>query len=140
MHLENGLHQGSSLSPLLYILYTHDLIIQLLKTETGIKLGNGPNNLNPTNPQIIPCLMFVDDLITYSTSLIDLQKQLKVIQEYVFLTGTVININKSSLSSTEAIDDFIEMLNIAETLDLTIQELDIEEIFIHLGHKYNPHI
>jgi hypothetical protein len=99
-HLEAGLRQGSILSPLLYILYTSNLLENLEKTNTGIKIKT------PNDHKFIPAIMFVDDLETYATSMTDLITQLITINDFVTYSDSIINHKKSSISSTI---DFTEL-------------------------------
>jgi hypothetical protein len=119
--LLNGLRQGSVLSPVLYILYTVKLIRALEQTHTGLTLASGLK---------LPCLMFVDDLATFTNNMDEVILQLKVIHEYVLTHKGVLNMSKSGISTSGD----------SATLTTAITEsgvsLKVVEEYVHLGAKY----
>jgi hypothetical protein len=126
-HLKNGLRQGSALSPLLYILYTSELIDELQNTNTGITLKCEGKTIK------ISCLMFVDDLTTYATSCAELAMQLDIIQLYAKKSGGVMNKKKSSVSATVGSEQL--------KTEMASQNIKIQQKkeFVHLGAKHNLH-
>ena len=125
-NLKNGLRQGSALSPLLYILYTSELIDILQDTGTGICLILRGNEFR------IASLMFVDDLQTYSTSAVAMATQIRTIESFAIKTEGVLNKKKSSIP-TSVNEDQMEEEKVKNNIKLPIQ---LE--FVHLGAKHKP--
>ena len=121
--LLNGLRQGSVLSPVLYILYTVKLIKALERTNTGISQTTGGK---------IPCLMFVDDLDTLPKNMDEVITQLKAIQAYALSHKGVINMQKSSLSTSGDMNLLIEAVHASN------MTLEVVAEYVHLGAKYKP--
>ena len=109
--LARGLRQGSVLSPLLYIIYTSPLIISLLNTGTGAPLYIKSDDL-------LPCIMFVDDLETFALSINSLLKQWYAVRNYAIAHESVINYTKSSVTSSHSIVDLESLLE-QQDLQLT---------------------
>jgi hypothetical protein len=67
-----GVKQGGPLSPRLFAMYTEDLIEEIEKTEYGI-------TIKETKTDII---MYADDIVLVANKLKDLEKLLKITEEY----------------------------------------------------------
>ena len=119
--LLNGLRQGSVLSPVLYILYTVKLIRALKNTNTGF---------DNEQREKIPCLMFVDDLSTFTKNMREVVEQLKAINKYALSHKGVINMQKSAISTSGNSE------TLSETIKGTGTKLKVAEEYIHLGAKY----
>jgi hypothetical protein len=119
--LLNGLRQGSVLSPVLYILYTVELIKALERTNTGLKQAQGGK---------VPCLMFVDDLATLALMKSEVIAQLKAVQVYALSHNGVINMQKSSISTSGDKD------TLTKDMQKTNITLDVVDVYVHLGAKY----
>ena len=120
--LLNGLRQGSVLSPILYILYTAKLIMALQISDTGLNRVQGGK---------IPCLMFVDDLSTFTKNMNEVLIQLKTITEYALSHKGVINMQKSAISTSGTSE------SLTESMKDTGIKLKVVEEYVHLGAKYN---
>ena len=123
--LPNGLRQGSVLSPVLYILYTIKLIRALEKTNTGLQRPEGGK---------IPCLMFVDDLATFTKNMNEVIKQLNAINKYAVSHKGVVNMFKSAVSTTGDKNTLTEAMNASGV------SLKVVEDYVHLGAKYKLNI
>ena len=91
--LANGLRQGSVLSPLLFVFYINALIEALANSGTGIKMKGIEKPL--------PCLMFVDDLEMFSTSMKDFRKQHDIVNEFAKEWDLILNKAKTHIMSTK---------------------------------------
>ena len=90
MTLENGLKQGSILSPLLFIISMDEVLTELQRTGTGFPVGN----------TTIPCIAYVDDLQLIAMSEHELQVQCHTLLNISHTTGLVVNSKKTFCLST----------------------------------------
>ena len=101
--LARGIRQGSVLSPILYIIYTSPLIINLFKTNTGVPL-------HLQTDELLPCIMFVDDLETFALTMNSLLNQWYTVRTYAIAHESVINCTKSSATSSHKVQDLESLL------------------------------
>ena len=81
-----GVRQGCPLSPILFTLFTHDLLVEIRKV-CGIKLGH----------RKVSGLMFADDLVLLADNPQDLQAGLNALQEYCSKWALTVNHNKTKV-------------------------------------------
>ena len=121
--LDNGLRQGSIISPILYLIDNIDLLTELIGSNTGIQTGD-------ESIQRTPAIMFVDDLNTLTDEIKKLEQQLQIINNNSWTCGGIVNYGKSTTAST------LETTTFSPLIDTDRIKLRITEIFIHLGNKY----
>ena len=95
IRLNKGIRQGSSLSPLLYILYTLPMITKAEKVSIGV--------LNDILNTYISILAFVDDTLLIPATLLELQTAIHSIMVSCYQLECVLNIDK-----TEFLDNLTE--------------------------------
>jgi len=83
--IRSGVLQGGVLSPLLFNLYVNSVLNALEKSKLGCCMYS----------QYIGCIMYADDLLLISASVIDLQSMLNICQKEFNKLGMVFNPNKS---------------------------------------------
>ena len=91
----NGLRQGSVLSPLLFIILFSDVAETLYK-DRGIAASN-------TNNKLLHCQMFVDDTILLTNNEEDIKTQFGRFNKFARLWGSVLNVDKTMILSTDKI-------------------------------------
>lgn len=84
-----GVLQGESLSPLLFILYISDF-------EDFFR-GKGLEGLNIDGYTDPLMLLYADDTVIFAHSHIDLERKLKALGEYCDLNGLTVNISKTNI-------------------------------------------
>jgi hypothetical protein len=89
--MENGLRQGSVLSPILFVLLFSDVTDALDNTK-GVELG-GEN---------FHCQLFVDDSILVTNSVADLINQIDAFNNHAFKWGSVLNIDKTQILTQDS--------------------------------------
>lgn len=67
-----GVKQGGPLSPRLFALYIEDLLIQLVDSNLGVKIGN----------LLVPVIAYADDIILLSSNKEDMQKLLNITSQF----------------------------------------------------------
>lgn len=92
-HIEHklGLLQGSSLSPLLYLVYIDDLVQNLRKEGALCTLGDFKLN----------CLLFADDIALIAESMRDLQKLCDIAQDHSIKNRYKFGVQKCAYVSTD---------------------------------------
>jgi hypothetical protein len=121
--LENGLRQGSILSPILYLVDNIDLITELINSNTGIQTGD-------VSLQDTPGIMFVDDLNTLTDGIKNLEHQFQIINKNSWTCGGIVNYGKSTVASTLEFEEFSSLVS------KTGIGLKPTDSYIHLGNKY----
>jgi hypothetical protein len=89
--VSRGVHEGSLLSPLLFILYISDLVEHLRRTGAdagGIKLDNGT---------IISCILYADDVLLLAETPEALQTLINETARYFEAEGMTVNPFKSEI-------------------------------------------
>jgi hypothetical protein len=84
---QQGIKQGSPLSPLLYVIYMRRLLVKLQESLTGPTIGNFQ----------IPGLMYVDDLLLASRNVAELKLQSQIVKQTAAEWGFVINNSKTQV-------------------------------------------
>jgi hypothetical protein len=80
---------------ILFIIYVNDLITNLEKTDTGVR-GNS------MNPELkVACIMFVDDIETYTHTIKDLKTQFDTVIEFARTHRAILNTAKSTITSSQ---------------------------------------
>ena len=129
-NLTDGVRQGSVLSPILFVILFSE-ITEVLHKNLGVKL---PNN------HTVHCQLFVDDSILVANSLPNLLRQINNFNNYAFLSGSVINIDKTqilSLENAESVKEELRQLNLPEEVDTIAKYLGV---WITLkNHTWNQH-
>jgi len=83
--INSGVRQGGILSPLLFNCYVNILLVTLRKSDYGCKLHNF----------YLGCIMYADDLILISASILDLQSMLDICTNVGLSLGLKFNSKKS---------------------------------------------
>src|SRR5437867_11624927 len=83
--IHSGVRQGSILSTLLFNCYANELILNLRKSDLGCKLHN----------LYVGCIMYADDLILLSASILNLQRMLEICSITGKELGITFNTKKS---------------------------------------------
>ena len=83
--IHSGVRQGGILSPLLFNYYVDTLIINLRSSDLGCKLHN----------TYVGCIMYADDLLLISASIINLQNMLDICSNIGATLGIKFNSSKS---------------------------------------------
>ena len=83
--INSGVRQGGILSPLLFNCYVNILLVTLRKSDYGCKLHNF----------YMGCIMYADDLILISASILDLQSMLDICNSVGSSLGLKFNSKKS---------------------------------------------
>lgn len=89
VQVTEGVLQGESLSPLLFILYIAD--IELLMREKKLV------GVNIDGHTDVLMLLYADDLIILAYSRIDLQRKIRALEEYCNQNGLAVNTNKTQV-------------------------------------------
>ena len=94
-HLDFGLRQGSILSPILFIIYVDELIQNIEGTGTGARGSETEADLE------LACIMFVDDIETYTHTAEGLKAQFEAAIVFARTNHAVINMTKSTMTSSK---------------------------------------
>lgn len=78
--VSEGVKQGASESPLLFITYVNDLLLELKKARIGVAIPGAPERQNPWSPlELLAALMWADDLVILAPTQQNLQKGLDIL-------------------------------------------------------------
>jgi hypothetical protein len=89
--VSKGVHEGSPLSPLLFILYVSDLIVYLRRTgaeEGGLRLDDGT---------VVCCILYADDILLLAETPEALQRLMDATSAYFESEGMSVNPQKSDI-------------------------------------------
>ena len=87
--IRKGVHQGSTLSPTLFNIFINDITQHLLDKDSP--------RIDYTSHYRIPCLLYADDLVIFSTTKKGLQEKLNHLHEYCQKWGIAINKDKTKV-------------------------------------------
>jgi len=85
--VKSGIRQGGILSPVFFNIYIDELINSLQKSEFGSHIGR----------EYVGCIVYVDDVLLLSASVVHLQRMLDVCVECANKLDIVFNATKSTL-------------------------------------------
>ena len=91
VNLNNGLRQGSVLSPILFILYINNLLQAIQETKEGAQLPG------VTQHNAVSGLMFVDDLHIFANSILGLTTIISTVIKQALQEDIIINMDKSAI-------------------------------------------
>jgi hypothetical protein len=86
--VKTGLRQGCLISPLLFNIYINDLAMTIKQNCTGIKIANNEE---------LCLLMYADDIALLAENEKDLEKMLKVLNEWCMSWDVTVNMDKSQI-------------------------------------------
>lgn len=109
--INDGLLQGSVLSPFLYSVFIDDLAKELQNLEK-LKVGNFSLN----------CTMYADDIAIFAASATGLQDLLNFCQQHAITNRYRFNVSKCAVVGEEDIDYVLDGMNVPKT-----------DIFVYLG-------
>lgn len=89
MDVTEGVLQGDSLSPLLFILFISDIVLYFKE--------NGMDGIALTHELEIIMLLFADDIVMFARSWHDAQNKLKILKNYCHLNGLNLNTSKTKV-------------------------------------------
>ena len=122
--IRSGVRQGGILSPLLFNCYVNSLLVTLRNKDLGCKLRNF----------YVGCIMYADDLILISASIMDLQAMLDICLNVGSTLGLQFNSSKSHCIS---IGPF-KTLNLPEMFIGNLR-IDWQEQIKYLGVQITSH-
>ena len=107
-----GVKQGDTISPMLFNLYIHKLVKSLLGCTDSPSLEN----------EMIPCLLFADDIVLISLSEEDLKEKVRITKEFVEGLGMAISAVKSKVVVYNQKRNHVHQPMIID--DLCLEEMD----------------
>ena len=130
---ENGLRQGSVLSPLLFVIL-FSAVADHLDSARGVPLSHALPDLH------LHCQMFVDDTILLTNNEQDIGHQFRLFNQFAQIWGSVLNIDKTMILSTENLKNHGEWLQALEMEDAPVKIARYLGLWISLGNStWNQH-
>ena len=119
----NGVKQGGILSPILYCVYTDDLLLELQKSGVGCYIG----------PYFYGAFAYADDIILLCPSLKGTQEMLDICEKYAAQHNILFNAKKSQLLVVNGAKCHENLVS-QNTLKLNGAEIPTVDEAKHLGH------
>ena len=111
---EIGLRQGCTLSPLLFMIVTEELMQRIKKTGVGIKIGK----------EILNILLFSDDVVLLTESWEDMQKLLEEVGKFSEDMEMKFGIDKCKVMTINGKEEGNETNNQLQLLGKDIEKVD----------------
>ncbi|KAH9148158.1 hypothetical protein AeRB84_008393, partial [Aphanomyces euteiches] len=125
-----GVKQGDPLSSMLFVL-TIEPLAQLLRNhpERGFAFSNSEGG-------IASVLLFADHTTLVSGSVIDLEAQLEIVDEFCRYSGAKLNRSKSKVLTLDSNQQVIQH----PRLNMISSGTPVKYLGIHLGHNLDPNL
>jgi hypothetical protein len=128
--MRSGVREGSVVSPLIFSLYIDDLIKTLRLKGFGCYVGN----------IFAGCLLFADDILLLSASLLQLQGMLDICHDYCVQWDMVLSVKKSNVIVVGRDDESVlPIMNLGSDELCWVKELKYLGVFMqsHKGLRIN---